>query len=277
MIAFWILAALTAALAALLVLAAARRGALVPDHGESAAETLAELDRQRTLGLLNQPAYAAARAEAARRLLLQNRLDLPRPRSGPRDPLLVMAGTALAVALGLCLYLATGAPGMPDQPYQRRVDAWSEQLETLDAPQLAAVAERAAAARPGDARAWTMLAVARFEAGDPMGAASALRRVLKINPDDAQAWARLGECLVRAAEGRIGADAEAAFRRSLELDPNQLGARFFIGEAALRRGDAAEARRLWGPLIAALDGADPRRADLLRRLPAADASSGAAP
>jgi cytochrome c-type biogenesis protein CcmH len=273
MIAFWTLAALAAALAALLVLTAARRGALAVDGDESAAETLAELDRQRAVGLLDDGAWAAARIESARRLLRQGGVARPAPAAGPRDPLLVASAIGVTVAVALGLYLATGAPGMPDQPYRTRVDDWSTRLETLDPAQLAAVAERTALARPDDPQAWSMLGAARFEAGDPIGAASALRRVLAITPDDAQAWARLGECLVRAAEGRIGADAEAAFNRSLQLDPNQLGARYFLGEAALQRGEAAEVRRLWGPLIAALDPADPRRTDLLRRLPVEGAAS----
>ena len=112
-----------------------------------------------------------------------------------------------------------------------------------------------------------MLGVARFEAGDPLGAASAFRRLLAIRPDDAATWARLGESLVRANEDRIGADAEAAFAEALKRDGDQLGARFFLGEAALRRGDADRARELWTPLIAALDPGDPRRQDLERRLP----------
>ena len=104
-------------------------------------------------------------------------------------------------------------------------------------------------------------------AGDPLGAASAFRRLIALAPRDAQAWARLGESLVVANDNQIGGDAEAAFREALKLDPDQLGARFFLGEAALRRGDAAGARTLWTPLIAALDPADPRRLDLERRLP----------
>ena len=49
----------------------------------------------------------------------------------------------------------------------------------------------------------------------------------------------------------------------------ELTARYFLGEAALTRGDAARVREMWGPLIAALDPADPRRVDLERRLPGA--------
>ena len=47
----------------------------------------------------------------------------------------------------------------------------------------------------------------------------------------------------------------------------ELGARYFLGEAALTRGDVAMVRQMWLPLIAALDPADPRRVDLERRLP----------
>jgi cytochrome c-type biogenesis protein CcmH len=114
-----------------------------------------------------------------------------------------------------------------------------------------------------------MLGEARAGAGDPVGAASAYRRTLALRPDDAQSWARLGEVLVRANQGAVGADAEAAFRRALSLDPNQGGARYFLGEAALARGDAAMVREMWLPLIAALDPRDPGRADLEARLPPA--------
>ncbi len=115
-----------------------------------------------------------------------------------------------------------------------------------------------------------MLGAARFAADDPLGAASAFRRLIEREPENAQAWARLGESLVRANDDQIGADAEAAFRQAVKHDPDQLGARFFLGEAALRRGDAATTRAMWTPLIAALDPADPRRKDLERRLPRAE-------
>ena len=112
----------------------------------------------------------------------------------------------------------------------------------------------------------TMLGVARFQAEDPIGAASVFRRALEIDAEDAQTWARLGESLVRANDGTVGADAEAAFREAIKRDPAQLGARYFLGEALLKRGDKAGAAAVWGPLIAALEPNDPRRADLQQRL-----------
>ena len=265
MTAFWIMTALLTALAGLLALAGARRGADA-DEAISAAAELAELDRLKARGLLDEAGWTAARAEAGRRILISDREAAP-VRAGPRDRFWVLAGMALTAAATLGLYALVGAPGLPDQAYERRVDQWTTELETLQPPQLAAVAARVVRERPDDHQALTMLGAARFEAGDPIGAASAFRRALTLQPDDAQSWARLGESLTRANGGEVGGDAEAAFAQALRRDPGQLGARYFLGEAALARGEAAMVRAMWGPLIAALDPADPRRADLQRRMP----------
>lgn len=276
MIAFWMMTGLAAALAALSVLAGARRGA-EPASGvetQAGAREIEALDRLKARGLLDGDAHAAARAEAGRRLLATAATTAPV--AGARDRLWVLAGIGVTVAGALGLYVATGTPGLPDQAYERRVDAWSADLEGLAPAQLAAVAARVARERPGDRQALAMLGAARFAADDPLGAASAFRRLIDLNPKDAQAWARLGESLVVANDNQIGGDAEAAFRQALTLDPGQLGARFFLGEAALRRGDRAAARGLWAPLIAALDPADPRRQDLERRLPEARPPKGMA-
>ena len=262
---FWIMAALLTALAGLSALAGARRGADA-DETVSAAAELAELDRLKARGLLDEAGWTAARAEAGRRILVSDREVAP-IRAGSKDRIGVLAGLAATAAAALGLYAVVGAPGLPDQAYESRVDQWTTELETLQPPQLAAVAARVVRERPGDHQALAMLGAARFEAGDPIGAASAFRRAVALQPGDAQGWSRLGESLTRANSGEIGADAEAAFAQALRLDPNQLGARYFLGEAALTRGEAATVRALWGPLIAVLDPADPRRADLQRRMP----------
>ncbi len=262
---FWIMAALLTALAGLSALAGARRGADA-DEAVSAAAELAELDRLKARGLLDEAAWIAARAEAGRRILMSDRVSRP-VRAGTKDRFWVLAGLAATAAATLGLYALVGAPGLPDQAYERRVDQWTTELETLQAPQLAAVAARVVRERPNDHQALTMLGAARFEAGDPIGAASAFRRAVALQPDDAQSWSRLGESLTRANGGVVGGDAEAAFVQALGRDPDQLGARYFLGEAALARGEAEMVRAMWGPLIAALDPADPRRADLERRIP----------
>lgn len=269
MFAFWGLTGLAAAGAVLLILSFARRAELARDAAvgdDGPARELAELQRLRDRGLLDDAGFDQARAEVARRALTSSPEAAPAA-SGAGARRWVPIGAAVAVLAAGGLYFALGRPGMADQPMAKRVAEWAAAPQTLDAPRAAAVMAEAVRRDPDNAQALALLGASRFEAGDPVGAASAFRRLLVLHPTDAQAWARLGESLVRAAEGRVDGDAEAAFREAVRLDPGQLGARYFLGEAALERGDAAGVRQMWGPVIAVLDPADPRRADLIARLP----------
>lgn len=266
---FWLLSGLTAALAAWTLLLFARRGETAPAPADDPARELDELERLRARGLMSDEAHAVAHAEAARRLLRETPVTERPLRVSPRDRLWTAAAAGASAAAALGLYLTFGAPGYADQPYAARVAEWAQTPELLEPDQLAAVMTAAVAERPTDPEAQAMLGAARFSAGDPLGAASAFRRVVTLQPDNAQAWARLGESLVRAAEGAVGGDAEAAFREAIRLDPQQGGARYFLGELALQRGDLDEVRAMWGPLIEVLSPSDPRRADLIARLEAA--------
>lgn len=271
---FWIMASLASALAGWMVLTAARGGVsteITPQPELGAAE-LAELDRLKARGLLGDDAYDAARAEAGRRLLATPEPEAVSTTGGVVEQRVVLAGVVVTVLAALGLYMGFGSVGLPDQAYVARVDQWAQSTETLEPEQIAAVVARDAALNPDDTRILEMLGAAKFQAGDPIAAASAFRKVLARNPNDARSWARLGESLVRSQDGVIGVEAEAAFREAAKRDPDQLGALFFLGEAALARGDAAGARVLWTPLINALDPADPRRVDLLSRLSKAEAA-----
>lgn len=272
MLAFWLITGLIAALAAVIVLAFAARQASARGRApaqEAAARQFDELDALRERGLLDEENWRIARAEAARRLLKD-----AAPPVAPQPPvsahrLWVLAGVAATAALAIGLYFVTGTPGAADQPYAARVDAWAENLDGLDPPRLAAVAERVAEGRPDDPQAWVFVGRARFEAGDALGAASAFRRALERNPDAAQIWTWLGESLTAAQDGTVGADAEAAFRQAISRDPEQGAARYYLGRLAIERGDITSAREHWGILLELLPAGDPRRGELERALEAA--------
>lgn len=284
MLIFWTLTGLACAMAGLLILSAARaagRAGPLPDgeavRGLLLARDLAELDRMAARGVLAGAELESARAEVARRHLEASAGE-PAPATDTAarrgQARWVLAGAGATTLAALAIYLGVGSPGVADQPYGRRVAEWAETPGMLDAPRLAAVMEREAASRPDNFEAQSLLGAARFEAGDPIGAASALRRAAMLRPEDARTWARLGEALVRTQDGEVGSDAEMAFLRALELDPGQLGARYFLGELALERGEAARVHEMWGPLIAVLAPTDPRRLDLESRLPSLSGSEG---
>ena len=269
MMVFWLIAGGAMMLAALLILGGARRGArpLEAARGVDRGQ-LDELDALKARGLITDDAWRIARAEAGRRLLADAREPAqPRPPSA-LDARMALGGV-IATGLGVvAIYMATGSPGLADQPFERRVDAWAATHESLDPQPLAAVAERVAAEQPRDPRAQVFLGRARLEAGDPIGAASAFRRALEVQPADASVWARLGEALTEAGQGTVGADAEAAFRRALDLDASQPVARLYLGEAALQRGDVTAAAGFWEPLLTGLPADDPRTIAMRQRLEA---------
>jgi protein O-GlcNAc transferase len=99
--------------------------------------------------------------------------------------------------------------------------------------------QRALAADPGNAElrresariAWTM--------GDVARAIADCRAVLDRTPSDCAAWNLLGE-IVRAADPL---EAEAAWRRTLEIAPENAEAHFHLGNLYRERGDLGAARR----------------------------------
>ena len=232
MIVFWIMTGLAAALAALLVLTGARRGADPASGAETQAGSreIEELDRLKSRGLLDEAAYAGARAEAGRRLLAVSATTTPV--AGASDRFWVLGGIGVTVAAALGLYVFTGSTGLPDQAYERRVDDWAANLDRLEPAQLAAVTARVVQERPKDRQALAMLGAARFAAGDPLGAASAFRRLIALDPRDAQAWARLGESLVVANDNQIGGDAEIKAAEYVKEHVTKPVAAFIAGKTA---------------------------------------------
>ena len=268
MILFWIAAAALAGVAALLVMLFARR-ATPQGEGENPTlavhrRQLAEIDALVDRGVMGEGDRAAARAEAARRLLASAALNETPERVGTAASRRIAAGGAVAAALAaLVLYTLIGAPGVPDQPYKARVAAWkAADPATLDAPQMAAVLKTLAAERPNDPEVFGFLGRAQMAAGDAYGARKAFTRAAQLAPARADYQLAVGQALVAGADGKTSPEAEAAFARALALDPKSLPARYILGHARILGGDRAGGLALWRAMAADLPAGDPRRAGL---------------
>lgn len=262
---FWTAAALLSALAACLVLWRARRAAVAPQGEDPGLTThrrqLAEIDDLVARGLLSPDEQAEARAEAGRRLLAADAVVRAPPRAG--GLMIATAVAALAPLAALSLYARVGSPGQPDAPMAERVAAWSRQpVETLSAEQIAAALTEVAKKTPNDARLLALLAEKRQEAGDTFGAGKALREAIRIEPNNAALWARQGEVFVLMSNGEVGADARAAFREALRLDPASPSARYFLALADISDGQTARGLTVWRGLLAQLPTENPYHATL---------------
>lgn len=278
MFAFWIAAAALSAAAGWLILHGARAASLraVGDDPGLAVHRrqLAEIDDLAARGLLPEDEVRAARAEAGRRLL--GAADAPRVSVSPtRGRRIVLVLAALTPVIGLGLYLVSGTPGDPDQPYSRRLAEWRHaDPSTLDPPRMAALLRAIVVERPRDPEAFKNLALAELASGDAMAASRALRNAVAIAPKRADLWAALGETFMAEGDGDIGVDARAAFNEALRLDPASLSARYFLARADIADGKLEQGLAAWRTLLAGLDPNDPSRAALAAEIAAVTRAGG---
>jgi cytochrome c-type biogenesis protein CcmH len=261
MILFWAAAGLISAATAILLLyrAAAAAGAAPTDVGTLFyRRQLAEIADLADRGLLGEAERKSAEAEAGRRLLAA--ADAPAQAwSGEGYRNVVLIAAIAAPALALALYLAVGAPGMPDQPFAKRLKAWrAADPQQLAPPEMAAVLQALVKERPNDPDGYRFLALAEGASDQPAQAVEALKRGLRVAPDRTDLWQMLGEALVYENGGRVTPEAQDAFAQVLKRDPGNIVARFNLAHAQVSRGDKAGGVAAYRAILAALPQGDPR-------------------
>jgi cytochrome c-type biogenesis protein CcmH len=263
---WWLLAG-ALALAALLPLAfavlrpAPARGRREADLALYRAQ-LAELERERVAGRLDEGGHAAAVLEVQRRLLAAPDIAAGGAQVGPDDagraPLIAALVTVPFLAAGL--YLASGSPGLPSAPFAERRDlaAQEEQLLALLRQRLAMADPTSEQARQG----WALLGNAERGRGRAEAAAEAYARALAIRFDPDLAGQR-AQVLLEA--GRTE-EASRFLADSLPRAPNHVGLRFLTGLAEARAGRPESARAMWRALVADAPPDAPWRAMVERRM-----------
>jgi len=278
MIFLWIAAALVSAGAAALIVHRAARGAGA-GGGENPSlavyrRQMAELDELAARGLLAENERRGVRAETGRRLLAAaERREAPLRAASPG---VILAVAAAAPIAAFAAYVAVvGMPGAPDQPYARRLAEWADSpVDSLSAPQLAALMRAAAAKAPTDPGPLYFLARYEFAAGQSLEAGQALDRALALAPQRADLWDLKGEVEAALADGEITPAARADFQHALALDPRASGARFHFALEKIKGGDVAGGLADWRALLASLDPADPRRQGLTMAIAQVQAAGG---
>lgn len=246
---FWIIiAVLTAGLAAVLLFPLLRGAtAEVPDRASEAAvyrDQMKELDRDRASGLIGAEEADYARAEIGRRLLavsakagvLAGAVEKPDKRR--RGHALATAFIIVILpAIGLCLYISTGSPGLPSQPLQARLDNPGNNLDLL-----VAKAERHLAQNPNDGAGWDLLAPIYLR-GNRLGDADlAFRNAIRLLGETPERLSGLGETMITASDGVVTEDARSAFARSVALQADNPRAKFYLALALEQGGRTEDAR-----------------------------------
>ncbi|HEX8512111.1 MAG TPA: hypothetical protein VF688_03295 [Allosphingosinicella sp.] len=86
------------------------------------------------------------------------------------------------------------------------------------------------------AKDWRVVGWAYGQAGNAGEAAAAYRKAAGLEPGNAENWSSLGEAL-QLPSATLVPEAQAAFRKALELDPRDPRARYFLAAQRSLEGD----------------------------------------
>ena len=241
---FWILVAiLTAAVAAVLILPLLRRPAADADDAghdvEVYRDQLEELKRDEATGLIGAAEAELARAEVARRLIAASKAAT-KGRASPterRNRLAQAFVIAALPAIGLCLYLATGRPDLPAQPLAERLANPGNDISILIAR-----AENHLARNPDDGAGWDLLAPIYYRSGRMEDASNAFAQAIRILGPNTDRLDGHAETLIALANGIVTTEARKQLEQSLALKADNPRAKYYLALALEQEGKKPEAR-----------------------------------
>ncbi len=204
---------------------------------------LLELEREIASGKLNKAEGESLRAEIARRLLQADRdADVETKNSLASQPskMRPLLFALMIPAISIPFYLWQGAPQAPDVPLAARIE---KAVENQDLEAMIVQVEKQIAAKPNDAKGWSIIAPVYMQMGRSSDAASAYQQLLRLEPPTADRFANLGEALVVAGEGIVSTEAVLAFKQAVAMDAKHAKASFYIGISLKQEGKTAEARQ----------------------------------
>lgn len=209
-----------------------------------------EIERDSARGVIGADEAEVARTEAARRLVSASQRPVSETtRGSPWAIRIVALGSLVFVPVAaLTLYWQIGAPNLPDEPLQARLDAAPSQMDFATA---IAKIEQHLVKTPDDGRGWAILApiYARLRRYDD--AERAFTNALRLLGPSGDRYAALGEVEVFASGSNlVTADAKKAFEQAVKLEPKSPRAGFYLGLAAEQDGDKPKAVAIWRQLVA---------------------------
>ena len=249
-------------------------------HSGSASEIsfykaqLEEVDRNAALGIIDAQEAEQMHTEIGRRILRLDGLqqDALNPKRPKQHVVLAIFLTATLIGGSHLMYLNLGAAGYPNLPQAERIERAARLLENRPsleeyaksfAPQqqprqisedyssLVTELRSAIAENPSDLQGLRLLA--RVEAGlqNYTAASAAQRQVLNLLGAQVTAEDHLdyAELLILSVGGYVAPEAETALQAALNLDPQNGGARYYIGLMFTQNDRPDLAFKLWRDLL----------------------------
>ena len=276
------------------------REKVATSEGEISAciDQLTELEKKAAAGTIDGNEAEVTRADIKRRILSAGRtekLDRARLSLSKRNLAVVaLAGIAIVGSFGLYAWnndlansitsmqlgsrnstsvadqLATATAALPPGPLflqnQRQGRVQGQQQATLGSvdEMIDRVVQRLKR-NPKDVEGWRVLGWSYFNTDRFEESSAAYAKAIELSPNNAELRSAYGEALVRAAAGNVTDEAKAVFERTLQLNPADSRAHFFIGLSKEQAGDKMSALNDWIAILNHANSSEPWFADLTQR------------
>jgi cytochrome c-type biogenesis protein CcmH len=261
-------------------------------------DQLTELEKKAAAGTIDGNEADVTRADIKRRILSAGRtekLDRARLSLSKRNLAVVaVAGIAIVGSFGLYAWnndlansitsmqlgsrnstsvvdqLAAATAALPPGPLflqnQQRGRVQGQQQATLGSVEemIDRVVQRLKR-NPKDVEGWRVLGWSYFNTDRFEESSAAYAKAIELSPNNAELRSAYGEALVRAAAGNVTDEAKAVFERTLQLNPADSRAHFFIGLSKEQAGDKMSALNDWIAILNHGDSSEPWFADLTQR------------
>lgn len=217
-------------------------------------DQLAEVERDKAHGLIEEAEAASMRVEIERRILSASKAEnAPAERIAPNWQYRMVTGVTAIVALAsVGLYAALGRPDLPSAQRQALAQDSQQTAQTVGAQEagtevdsLVKRLEKRLADNPNDADSWRVLGWSYYNTGRNKDAVAAYRRAVDLQKDNPALKALLGEAMVTESGNVVTDAALAIFEEVLAISPNDERGRFFKGVFKAQKGDNQGAIDEW--------------------------------
>lgn len=224
-------------------------------------DQLAELERERANGILNDADFTQAHTELQHRLLEDTALsetDCTAPPAPAKRTALSLIILLPLIAVGL--YTLLGNPAALNLTANPTSDssATKQQITVAQIEAMTAKLSEHLEQNPEDFKGWSLLARTYRAMGKMPEALHAYERASALPDSNATLLAEYADLLAEGTEGNLEGQPIALVHRALKLDPDHKLALALAGTAAYNRQDYDEAQTHWGRLVKLLppDSAD---------------------
>jgi len=229
---------------------------------------LEELKRDKKLELISEEEARTAELEIKRRLLAASSSlqDDEKPAKMLRQ--LSVIAVSMSVLVAVSLYLWMGSPHLIGaQPVETEAAEMPAELQEVIA-EIDALALQLMDS-PDNPEGWVVLGQSYMALRRYREASVAFENAIGLIGEEAVLFTSLGQAYLFAEQGRMTPIAREAFARALDIDPDNLRARFFLAEAVYQSGEVTTAISQWRTMLETLSLDDASRGMIQGRLDAA--------